>query len=41
MNPMIQNLRKLGIFIGLAFLGLLLWVVVIGPALLLLIQARS
>ena len=41
MNPMVQTLRKLGIFIGLAFLALLLWVVVIGPALLLLVNARS
>jgi hypothetical protein len=41
MNPMVQTLKKLGIFIGLAFLGFLLWVVVIGPALLLLVQARN
>ena len=41
MNPMVRMLRQLGIFIGLAFLGFLLWVAVIGPALLLLLKTHS
>ena len=41
MNPMARTLRKLGIFIGLAFLGFTLWVVVIGPAILLMLEPRT
>ena len=41
MNPMVRMLRQLGIFIGLAFLGFLLWAAVIGPALLLLLKPHS
>ena len=41
MNPMVRMLRQLGIFIGLAFLGIMLWVAVIGPALLLLLKPHS
>jgi hypothetical protein len=41
MNPMVRMLRQLGIFVGLAFLGFLLWVAVIGPAILLLLKPRS
>ena len=41
MNPMVRMLRQLGIFIGLAFLGFLLWVAVLGPALLLLLKPHS
>ena len=41
MNPMVRMLRQLGIFIGLAFVGFLLWVAVIGPALLLLLKPHS
>ena len=41
MNPIVRMLRQLGIFIGLAFLGFLLWVAVIGPAILLLLKAHS
>jgi hypothetical protein len=41
MNPMVRMLRQLGIFIGLAFLGFLLWVAVVGPALLLLLKPHS
>jgi hypothetical protein len=38
---MVRMLRQLGIFIGLAFLGFLLWVAVVGPALLLLLKPHS
>ena len=41
MNPVVRMLRQLGIFVGLAFLGFLLWVAVIGPAILLLLKPRS
>jgi hypothetical protein len=41
MNPVLQALRKLGIVIGLAFVAISLWVVVIGPAILLLLKPRS
>jgi hypothetical protein len=41
MNPMVRMLRQLGILIGLAFLGFLLWVAVIGPAILLLLKPHS
>jgi hypothetical protein len=41
MNPMVRMLRQLGIFVGLAFLGFLLWVAVIRPAILLLLKPRS
>ena len=41
MNPMVRMLRQLGIFIGLAFLGFLLWVVVIGPAIMVLLKPHS
>jgi hypothetical protein len=41
MNPMVRMLRQLGIFVGLAFLGFLLWVAVIGPAILLLLKPRG
>jgi hypothetical protein len=38
---MVRMLRQLGIVIGLAFLVFLLWVAVIGPALLLLLKPHS
>jgi hypothetical protein len=41
MNPMVRMLRQLGIFIGLAFLGYLLWVAIVGPAILILLKPRS
>jgi hypothetical protein len=41
MNPMVRMLRQLGIFVGLAFIGFLLWVAVIGPALLVLLKPHS
>ena len=41
MNPMVRTVRKLGIFIGLAFLGFSLWAVVIGPAILQLLTPRN
>ena len=39
MQPVLQRLRTLGIVVGLASIGLMLWVVVIGPAILLLLSA--
>jgi hypothetical protein len=41
MNPMVRMLRQLGIFVGLAFLGFLLWVAVVGPAILILLKPHS
>jgi hypothetical protein len=41
MNPMVRVLRQLAIFIGIAFLGFMLWVAVIGPAILLLLKPHS
>ena len=41
MNPIVRMLRQLGIFVGLAFIGFLLWVAVIGPALLVLLKPHS
>jgi hypothetical protein len=41
MNPMVRMLRQLGIFIGLAFLGYLLWVAIVGPAILILLKPHS
>jgi hypothetical protein len=41
MNPMVRMLRQLGIIIGLAFLGFMLWVAVIGPAILILLKPRT
>jgi hypothetical protein len=41
MQPVLQALRTMGIIIGLAFLGFMLWVAVIGPAILLLLSPRS
>jgi len=41
MKPMVKTLRTLGIFIGVAFVVLFVWVVLIGPAALVLITPRS
>jgi hypothetical protein len=41
MNPVLQALRTLGIIVGVAFLGFMLWVAVIGPAILLLLKPHS
>jgi hypothetical protein len=41
MNPVLQALRTLGIIIGIAFLGLLLWTAVVGPGILLLLTPHS
>jgi len=41
MNPVLQALRTVGIIVGVAFLGLTLWVAVIGPAILLLLKPHS
>jgi hypothetical protein len=41
MNPMVRTLRKLGIIIGLAFVAVSLWVVVVGPAILLLLRPQN
>ena len=38
---MLQTLRTMGIVIGLAFAGFLLWVAVIGPAILNLVKAAG
>jgi hypothetical protein len=40
-NPVLQALRTLGIVVGIAFLGFMLWVAVIGPAILLLLKPHS
>jgi len=41
MQSVVKTLRTVGIVIGIAFIGLMLWVAVIGPAILLLVKARS
>jgi multisubunit Na+/H+ antiporter MnhC subunit len=41
MSPVLQVLRTMGIVIGVAFLGFMLWVAVIGPAILLLLNPHS
>ena len=41
MQPVLQALRTAGIVIGVAFLGFMLWVAVIGPALLLLLKPQN
>jgi multisubunit Na+/H+ antiporter MnhC subunit len=41
MNPVLQALRTLSIIVGVAFLGFMLWVAVIGPAILLLLKPHS
>ncbi len=41
MQSVVKTLRTLGIVIGIAFIGLLLWVAVVGPAILLLLKPRS
>jgi len=40
-NQVLGALRTMGIIIGIAFLGLMLWTVVIGPSILLLLHPRS
>ena len=41
MNPVLRALRTMGIVIGLAFAAFMLWVAVIGPSILRLLQVRS
>ena len=41
MHPVLPTLRTLGLIVGVAFVGILLWVAVIGPAILSLLEARS
>ena len=41
MNPMVRMLRQLGIVVGLAFLGFSLWMIVIGPAILILLKPHN
>jgi len=41
MKPMVKRLRTLGIAIGLIFVIVSVWIVLIGPALLILLTPRS
>jgi multisubunit Na+/H+ antiporter MnhC subunit len=41
MQPVLQALRTAGIVIGVAFFGFMLWVAIIGPAILILLKPHS